>query len=281
VPASRLAIDLSGGTIRVLDGVPGGPMRSAEIGVAEQAMDGGRIRDPAAVGAAVRQLLARAEINTGRAMVAASDAIASFRVMSFAAGTSDAEVEAEVRAQLPAHDRLSIRRREVLDAVPGRTIYATAWDRDSVRAITESVHHAGLDTAVVDLKSLCLARAVTAPSCVILDLSSQPVEAILIDAHVPRAWHSFKAGSDGDLAATITAGLKPVFAFYRTRAEAFPADAPILVRSEQMLPAPVVHRLRQLTGRPVEPVPQPARVDPTLRYGAFLTCIGLVMRRAS
>lgn len=281
MPASRLAIDLSGGTIRALDGVPGGPMRSGEIGVAEQAMEGGHIRDPAVVGTAIRQLLARAEINTGRAMVAASDAIASFRVMTFAPGTSDDEVDAEVRAQLPAHDRLSIRRREVLDGVPGRTIYATAWDRDSVRAITEAVRTAGLEPAVVDLKSLCLARAVTAPACVILDMSGQPVEAILIDAHVPRAWHAFKLGADGDLAMSIAAGLKPVFAFYRTRADQFPPDAPILVRAEQMLPASVATRLRQLTGRPVEPVPQPPRVDPALRYSAYLTCIGLVMRRAS
>jgi hypothetical protein len=256
-------------------------MRCGESGVPDYAMEGGRIVDPVAVGNALRQLLARAEITANRALIAANDGIASFRVLSFPMGTSEAEIEAAVRSQLPSTpERLAVRRTEVLAGRPERTVYTTVWDRDQVRAIADSARHAGLDPAVVELKSLCVARAVQVPSCIVLDLSNHPFEAILIDEHIPRVWHSFKVEADGDHAAMLAAGLKPVLSYYRnTRNSGFGPDSPILIRSEQGLPSLMAAKLKELSGHPVEAIPQPPRVDPELRYGAFLTCVGLVMRR--
>lgn len=256
-------------------------MRCGESGVPENAMDGGRVLEPAAVGGALRQLLARAEITANRALIAASDRIASFRVLTFPSETSDADVDAAVRSQLPSNsERLAVRRIEVLVGRPERTVFATVWDRDQVQAIAEAARYAGLDPAVVDLKSLCMARAVPVPSCIVLDLSNHPFEAVLIDDHVPRVWHGFEVEADGDHAAMLAAGLKPILSFYRNaRGAGFGPDSPILIRSDQVLPSLMSTRLKELTGHPVEPLPQPPRVDPELRYAAFLTCVGLVMRR--
>lgn len=244
-------------------------------------MDRGRILDPVALGGALRQLLARSEITTSRALIAASDSIASFRVLTFPDGTTDDRIDAAVKAQLPTVDpRLAVRRMEVVPGRPGRTIYATVWDSDQVRVIAETARHAGLDPAVVDLKSLCIARAVPVASCIVLDMSAEPIEVILIDDHIPRVWHSFTMSSDGDLANALNAGLKPVVGYYRTAAGgAFPADAPILIRSDQAPPSLMASRLTQLSGHPVGSLPQPARIDPELRFGPYLACVGLVMRR--
>jgi hypothetical protein len=256
-------------------------MKCGESGIPEHAIENGKILDPGAVGSALRQLLARADITSGHALIAASDQIASFRVLTFPGDASDAEIDAAVKAQMPSTpERLAVRRTEVLTGRPERTVYATVWDRDQVRAIADAARHAGLDPAVVDLKSLCIARAVAESSCLVLDMSSQPFEAILIDHHIPRAWHSFKVESDGDHAAMLAAGLKPVLSFYRNApGSGFGPDSPILVRSDQGLPSSWSGRLKELTGRPVEALPQPPRVDPELRFGAFVTCVGLVMRR--
>jgi hypothetical protein len=213
-------------------------------------------------------------------LIAASDAIASFRVLNFAQGTSDEAIESVVRSQLPVHDRLAARRTEILAGRPERTIYATVWDRDQVRAIAETARSAGLDPAVVDLKSLCVARAVPVASCIVLDMSTEPLEVILIDDHIPRVWHSFTMGPDGDLATALAAGLKPVLSFYRTAGRnGFSAESPILIRSDQGTPAVMAERLGGLTGHPVASLPAPARVDPDLRFGPYLACVGLVMRR--
>src|SRR5260370_33579043 len=92
-----------------------------------------------------------------------------------------------------------------------RTIFAVMWDRTQVQAIAAAARHAGLDPAAVDLKSLCVARAIEVDSCILLDMSAKPCEAVLIDGRVPRAAHNFKlkAGSGGDLSLAVSIGLMP------------------------------------------------------------------------
>ena len=279
--SSRLALDLSGGTLRVLDGMPGGRMRCGEGAAPAGALEGGRVLDTAALGQALKQLLARTDITATRALIAASDVIASFRVLNFPKGTPDSEIATSVRAQLNlGSERMAMRHIEVLSGREERTIFATVWDRSQVHAIAAAVKHAGLEPVAVDLKSLCVARAIPVGSCILLDMSADPCEAILIDDRVPRAAHSFRVGSGADIALALSNGLKPVLAFQRrSSGTGFGPESPILVRSDLVLPSILTSRLEELTGHPVEPLPQPLRVDPEVRFGPYLTCIGLVMRR--
>ena len=283
MPASRLAVDLSSGTLRVLEGMPGGPMRSGEAAVPAGAMEGGRVLDSAALGVALRHLIARAEITTTRALIAASDTIASFRVLTFPKASTESEIDAAIRTQLNlGSERMSSRHVEVLAGRDERTIFAAVWDRGQVQAIAHAAKQAGLEPAVVDLKSLCVARALPEVSCILLDMSVDPCEAILIDERIPRVWHTFKLESGGDLAFVLAAGLKPMLGFHkRSGAAGFGPHSPILVRSDQPLPSLMFGRLEQLTGHPVQPLPQPQRVDPDVRYSPFLACLGLVMRRSA
>ena len=256
-------------------------MKCGELSTPDGAIEGGRIMDPAAVGNTLKQVLARAEVMSTRAMIAASDTIASFRVLSFPDGTKDDAIDAAVRSQLPAADqRLAVRRLEVLTNRPGRTVYATVWDRGQVNAIAETARVAGVDPAVVDLKSLCVARAVPLAACILIDMSAAPCEVLLIEDHIPRVWYSFTPEDDRELAGAIAAGLKPVLGFYRqVTGEAFSGEAPIVIRSDQP-PAPLMAaRLAELSRRSVEGLPRPARIDPDLRLGPYLACVGLVMRR--
>jgi hypothetical protein len=261
--------------------MPGAPMRCGEGAAPPGAIDGGRVQDPAALGQALRLLLARSEIIASRALIAANDAIASFRVLTFPNDTPDPEIDASVRSQLNlGSERMAMQHMEVLAGPEGRTIFATVWDRAQVSAIAAAVRHAGLEPVAVDLKSLCVARAIPVSSCILLDMSVDPCEAILIEDHIPRAAHSFKVGSGGDLGLALSNGLKPVLAFQRrSSASGFGPDSPVLVRSEQELPSLLTGRLEHLTQHPVYPVPRPPRVDADVRYGPYLTCIGLVMRR--
>lgn len=257
-------------------------MRCGEAAAPEGAIERGRVLDPARLGQALRQLLARSEITTTRALIAASDAIASFRVIAFAKDTSDGDIDAAVRSQLPVGSaRMALRLVEVGTSLEARTVYATAWDRSLVEAIAETARQAGLEPVVVDLKSLCVARAIEASSCILLDLSTESHEVVLIDEHVPRVWHTFKVAGEDDLAESLANGLKPVLTFYRRRAgnTGFGPETPILVRSDQELPTLMSGRLERLSGHPVLALPPPPRVQPDVRFGPYLTCIGLVMRR--
>jgi len=267
--------------LRVLEGMPGGPMRCGEGVAPPGALEGGRVLDLDSLSQAVRLLIARTDISATRALIAASDAIASFRLLTFPKATSDSEIDASVKGQLNlGSERMAMRHIEVQAAPDERTMFATVWDRNQVNAIAAAARQAGLEPVAVDLKSLCVARAIPVSSCILLDMSTDPCEAILIEDRIPRAVHSFRVESGGDLGLGLSNGLKPVLAFQRrSGASGFGPDSPILVRSEQDLPALLTGRLEHLTGHPVDPLPRPPRIDADVRFGPFLTCIGLVMRR--
>jgi len=149
--------------------------------------------------------------------------------------------------------------------------------------VTEAARLAGLEATVVELKSICLARAVAEPACILVDMSSDPMEAVLIDGHVPQVWHSFRADASfgDDLAAALAAPLRSVLKFYKRRpSTGFGSHCPILISGEQMLSSDVVAELAELIDHPVRPLPMPARVAPEIRHTTYLTCLGLLMRRS-
>jgi hypothetical protein len=274
---------MSSETVRVVEGLPGSHMRCGEAGLPAGAMAGGRVLDQVAVGQALRQLIARSEITASRALIAASDSVASFRVMAFPRDATDADIEAAVKSQLDlGSERMAHRHVELPSGdKEERVIFATVWDRRLIEAIAGAVREAGLEPSAVDLKSLCLARALAVDSCLLLDLTGEPCEVVLIDQRVPRLWHTFKVNKDGDMTLSIADGLKPMVGFIqRYRSASFGMDSPIVVRAESVLSDDGANRLQELTGRPVVPVPAPPRVDAEVRFVPYLTCLGLIMRRS-
>jgi hypothetical protein len=260
-------------------------MRCGETTLPQGSFEGGRVVDVESAARAVRQVLARTEITASRALIAVSDAIASFRILTFPPAASDVEVDKGIRSELPAvSPKMALRLVEVPTGRPERTIYATVWDRTYIQSIADIVKQAGLEPSAVELKSLSLARAVPLPACVVVDVSGDPAEVVLIDEHLPRVWHGFqiKPTDKNDLAASVADGLRPLLQFYERRTArtgSFGPDAPILLRSEQVLPDQIMKRLIQFTGHPVHPIPQPARIPVEIRHEPYLTCIGLIMRR--
>ena len=275
---------MSSETLRVLEGVPGGgPMRCGEAGAPPGSMQGSRVLDSAALGQALRQLVARSDITTSRALIAAGDAVASFRVMSFPRSATDADIDAAVKNQLDlGTNKMAHHHFEVPGAASDeRAVFAAVWDRAQVMAIAGAIRLAGLEPAAVDLKSLCVARALTRDSCLFVDLTSSPAEVVLIDQHVPRVWHAFNAEMDGDLARSTFEALRPVLGFSKRSSggSGFGPASPIVVRADPPLASGVATRLEELTARSVLAVDPPPRVDPAVRYVPFLTCLGLILRR--
>jgi len=258
-------------------------MRSGTATAPAGALVGGRVRDPTAVGIALKQLLARNDITETRALVAANDAVATFRVLRYPAAASDAEVDSAIARELPLDpSRMATRWVEVPQSHDLREVYVASWDRAEVKNIVDATKLAGLDPSVVELKSTCVARAVTEPSCVVLDLSAEPMDATLIDHCVPQVWHNFHADitQDDNVAAALAAPLRSVLRFYKSRRDTeYGPHCPVLITGEHVLPTHVVARLSELVDHPVQPLPMPARVPADIRHTTYLTCLGLVMRR--
>lgn len=283
VPPTRLAIDLSGGLIRVVDGALGGSIRFGSGGTPAGSLIGGKVADANAVGSALRQLLARSAILETRAAIVASDAVAAFRVFRVPQAATEEEIDARVGRELTMDpQQIATQWVDVVGSSEHRLVYAVAWDRSLVRNLTEAARHAGLDVVAVDLKSACIARAVAERSCVVVDISPDKSEIVLIDDSVPRVWHPFSVnGATGEEAGrAMAAPLRTVLRFYeRQRETDFAASSPVLITGEQVPPGHVLASLSETVGHPVRPLPTPARVPPETRLGAYLACLGLIMRR--
>ena len=162
---SRLAIDLSGNTVRMLAGSVGGRMKAAEAKVPASVMSDGLVLNSASLAPIIKELAAQVDGKEGKAAIAASDSLASFRIINVAKDATDAKVESLVRAQLPLDgNRMGMQRVEVAANGSERTVYAVAFDRLKVQGLAAAVRLAGLEPSVVELKSLCVARVAPVPS---------------------------------------------------------------------------------------------------------------------
>ncbi len=260
-------------------------MRCGSGGTPAGSLVDGKVLDVKAVGLALRHLLARTEILETRALVAASDAVATFRVLKLPSAASDQDVDAAVARELPLDpERMSTRWLDVSSGQPYRLVYAVSWDRSLIKNITDAAKFAGLDPIAVELKSTSVARAVAEPACVVLDMASNPAEIVLIDGHTPQVWHSFRldVAVGDDIGPALTGPLRTVLRFYQRRRDTeFESTAPILIAGDQVLSSRATTTLSQLLEHPVVPMPIPTRVPPEIRYTTYLTCIGLLMRRSA
>ena len=260
-------------------------MRCGSGGTPAGSLVDGKVLDSAAVASALVQLLARAEINETRALIAASDAVATFRVIKLPTTAGDQDVDRAVARELPMDpEKMSTQWMNAGNVDGNRVVYAVSWDRALVKSITDVARIAGLDPAVIDLKSACLARAVRLPACVVVDLASSPAEVVLIDDHVPQLWHSFRVDSAAgdDLGSVLTGPLRTVLRFYERRRDTqFDPAAPILIAGEQMLAARAAAALSREFEHPVTHLPVPPRVPAEIRHATYLTCLGLLMRRTA
>lgn len=279
--APRLAIDLSGNAVRVVIGSLGGPMWAASAELPTGSATHGTVTNSAEVAKVLKQVLAGAELKESRALIVANDSLASFRVLSFPRDTSEPKIDAAVRAQLPMDgSRMGVQRYELTHNGSDRTVFAVAFDRSRVQAISEAVKLAGLDPTVVELKSLCLARVAPASECVVLDLSVEPAEAFLISGDVPRLWHTFSVPNDGSQAAAVATGIKSVLNFHRRQAtgKGLASNLPVYITDQ-----PKVRRfgpaVSHLLGHSVGAMPLLPRVPPEVQDGTYLACLGLLMRR--
>ena len=262
----------------------GGPMRCGSGSAPVGSIENGRILDAEGVAGALRQVIAKTEIQDGRVLVAISDALATFRVLKFASSTPEQGIDSAVAREFPLDpERMATRWIEVHTNGQHRVVYAAAWDRAQVRKVAETAKLAGLEPVVIDLKSACIARVVTEPSCVVLDLSSDPAELFLIDAHLPQLWHSFKiaVASGEDLSPALGPPLRSALRYYlRKKDSGFGSLSPVLITAEEEISTDTLTGLSKMLEHPVETLVVPARVPDEVRHASYLTCLGLIMRRS-
>src|SRR5260370_40773086 len=93
----------------------------------------------------LKPLLARAEITQTRAFVAATDSVATFRILRLAPTSTPRDVDVAIARELPFDpQRMATRWLDLGDAQGHqRVVYVAAWDRELAKNITEAIKLAG------------------------------------------------------------------------------------------------------------------------------------------
>ncbi|MFI5282430.1 MAG: type IV pilus biogenesis protein PilM [Candidatus Dormibacterales bacterium] len=261
----------------------GGNMWCSSIDAPAGSIENGRVVDINAVASALRELVSKTAVLSNRALIAISDALASFRILEFTPSTTAQGIDSAVAGEfLLDPERMATRWVEIQSNGERRFVYAVAWDRAQVRRLIETAKLAGLEPTAVDLKSACTARAVQESACIVIDLSSDLAEILLIDGHLPQVWHSFKLDSSApdEMASAVAHPVRSVLRFYRrNKGSTFGPRSPILIAGDHAEDQELLGDLSELVGQPVMPLVGPARVPENVRSGTYFTCLGLIMRR--
>jgi hypothetical protein len=285
VAASRLAIDLSDSTIRVLEGTLFGPMRYAEVPAPEGAVVAGRVEDPAAVGATVAELIGTLQLKEPRALIASSNSLSIFRLFSFPDRNGQRQIEAMMRKELPLPpERLMVHWTDVTRGKEGQRLFAVASDRTMVTGLADAVKASGLQSLALEPKGLCLARAVGLSDCLMVDVKGTEAEAIFLEDWLPRLSHSFSVdrSSPAALIPSLATGLMSAMAFYRRQnnGAGLADDSPAVIVGDTSLEQAELDALSAITGSPTENAARPACIADSVPMPGYLACMGLLMRRS-
>ena len=117
----------------------------------------------------------------------------------------------------------------------------------------------------------------------VLDVTVSPAEVFLVDGSLPRLWHTFKVDlSNGtELGQQLAGGARAVLSFYKRLpgGSDYPADAPVFISGEGSPSPLLVSAVQARIGHPIQALPAPPRISPEIRYGPYMACLGLIMRR--
>jgi hypothetical protein len=283
MPAPRLAIDLSDGTLRLVEGTLFGEMRFGEAPAPENSLVEGRVENPAALGGALRDLAREVGVHETRALISSSDRISAFRLLDLAARKGQKQVESVMRRELPLpHERLILHWVD-LKRKGGRGVFAVASDKLLVQGLTEAVRVSGLQPVAMEPRCLCLMRAAGLPNCVLLDVHENDAAAVVVQDWIPHLHHYFDVarGHSNAFLESLAAGVRAATAFFQSRHPDVPADVerPVIVTGERPIGDDVLGAFAKMMGRPVENADRPNCMAEGLPTPAYLACAGLMMRR--
>lgn len=309
-PSPTVGVDLGRRAIKVAAVRGGG--RPHLVGAAiyptpDGAVDGGTIRNAAALTSALRRALRAAGIGRGRAVVGMGGRAALVRTLTLPPMPPD-ELKSAVKYEAERHLPLRIDE-AVLDAQVVREVsedgqrrmevlMAAVPERDAL-LFYQVAHDAGLDVTALEVSSLALARTVaqTETLTAAVDIGADATDIVIADGTVPPVCRSLPVGSDHLVSSVAAAepgwhdlleGLTRSIDYFQAQARREKvervvvtgdgADVPGLIQmlaTELALPITQGDPLAGLTATP-------AATAQTRNHGpAFAVAIGLALRTLS
>ena len=173
---------------------------------------------------------------------------------------------------------------QILSSVGGETlIYLAAVPKTSVDAIISTLHRAGLTPYLMDLKPLALARTITEPGAIIIDLQPSSFDIVVMADGIPQVARSLPLTQGSSLnkkMASIAEEMDRAITFYNSshKNEPIEATVPVLVCGELTEHEDFWNLLTGKTECPVQALPSPMAIPENFLPDQYMVNIGLALK---
>jgi type IV pilus assembly protein PilM len=173
---------------------------------------------------------------------------------------------------------------QVLPSLRGETVvYLVALPRDTVDNLISTLLKAGFKPYLMDLKPLALARTITEPNAIVVDVQPCSLDIVIMINRIPQVVRSIplpREASLEDRMPVIGEELSRAILFYDSSHKDKPigADVPLLVSGELAEREDIWSLLLDERERPVRVLPSPLEAPEDFPHSQYLTNIGLVLK---
>jgi len=263
------------------------PRKWLSIALEPGLVKGGVVRDEDAVAARLRELWQNKRIGKRRVVAGISGINCLYRLITLPELPKDMLPEA-VRREASRILAVPLEQLylswQTLPSPRGETfIYLAASPRNSVDALISTLHKAGLKPYLMDLKPLALARTVTEPQVIIVDIQPASFDIVVMAGRIPQVVRSLpltQEASPGEKMSIIREELDRTITFYDSSHTGKPIEAttPLLVSGEFAEKQDVWKLLLERPQRPVQALPSPLETPKGFPSSQYITNIGLALK---
>jgi type IV pilus assembly protein PilM len=173
---------------------------------------------------------------------------------------------------------------QVLPSLKGETlVYLVALPRDAVDSLVSTLLTAGFKPYLLDLKPLAIARTITEPNAIVVDVQPCSLDLVIMIDRIPQVVRSIPLpweASLEDKMPVIGEELSRAILFYDSSHKDKPigADVPLLVSGELAEREDMWGLLLDERKRPVRVLPSPLEAPEDFPHSQYLANIGLVLK---
>ncbi len=173
---------------------------------------------------------------------------------------------------------------QTLPSPRGETlVYLTASPKNSIDALISTLRKAGLNPYLMDLKPLALARTITEPRAIVIDLQPTSFDIIVMAEGIPQVVRSLPLAQEAPLEKKmplIREELNRAITFYNSSHKDKPIEAavPLLVCGELAEQQDAWKLLLGKQERPIQVLPSPMEIAEGFPASQYMTSIGLALK---
>ena len=249
----------------------------------------GLIRDPAAVGSAIRELFASQAVSRRKVVTSVTGLRAISRVLTIPQvkpSLLENVVLREAKREIPMSlDEMYLSWKLLPEKGNQQRVYALGVPREMIDGQVEALRRAGIKPRAMDLKPLALVRAVNRKNAIITSLEDRTLDIIIVVEDVPVIVRTIALGKESSTPEKkwdmLVEELSRTIKYYNdSHREAGLHPGVWVYPSGALAEGPRFRgRLQAAIGRPVVAVQAPLKCPEQLPLGRFLVNVGLALKR--